>query len=294
MIVSCGEALVDLVPEPVPGGGPMNVAVAAARLGAPSAFVGRLSTDEHGRRIRAHLLASGVDLGAVETGPEPTATARVEHTPSVVFHFSGEGTADTRLERVAIDRLGPGPHVVHGGTLGLFRGRTADVLAAFVEAHDGVVSLDPNVRPGIIDDRDRWMAYHDRWRAVCYVYRGSDEDIDWIWPGRNLDDVADELVSGRCSMLAITRGGEGVRCYTSSGVVDVPSVPVEVVDTVGAGDSFVGGMLAELWRLGATTPAAVAGLVAAEWREIVAFAARVAAVTCTRPGADPPTRADLP
>jgi fructokinase len=93
---------------------------------------------------------------------------------------------------------------VHGGTLGLFRRRTAEVLAAFVEAHDGVVSLDPNVRPGIIDDRDRWMAWHDRWRAVCHVYRGSDEDLEWIGPGRSLDDVADELLGGRCSMLAVT------------------------------------------------------------------------------------------
>jgi fructokinase len=132
MIVSCGEALVDVLPggRVVPGGGPLNAAVAAARLGAPAAFVGRVSTDADGDRIWAHLQASGVELTAAQRGPEPTARAVVELAPSPVFRFEGEGTADASMTAVDLDPLGPGPHLLHGGTLGIFRGSTAGVLAS--------------------------------------------------------------------------------------------------------------------------------------------------------------------
>lgn len=114
MIISCGEALVDLVPEPVPGGGPMNAAIAARRLGAPTAFVGRISNDRHWQEIWRFLTENDVDTRACERGDEQTARAIVEHVPHLVFRFEGDHSADTMLEAVAIDRLGPGPHIIHG------------------------------------------------------------------------------------------------------------------------------------------------------------------------------------
>ena len=126
MIISGGEALVDLVPDPVPGGGPMNVAIAATRLGVASAFLGRVSTDAHGQQIWDHLIANGVDLRLAERGDEPTARAIVEHTPKLQFRFEGDGTADQALTAASLDAIGPGPHILHGGTLGLYPGDPDD------------------------------------------------------------------------------------------------------------------------------------------------------------------------
>ena len=294
MIVSCGEALVDLVPDAVPGGGPLNVAVAAARLGAPSAFVGRVSTDVCGELIWAHLDRNRVDVRACQRGPEPTARAVIEHTPKLRFRFEGDDTADTCLDEVNLAALDSAPHIVHGGTLGMFRGRTADVLASLVERHDGVVSLDPNVRPQVIDDRTRWDHCHQRWLAAASLYRASDEDLDWIWPGRAAEACAAELLAGRAAAVIVTRGAQHTTVYTASDEVDVPRHAVDVVDTVGAGDTFVASVLVSLWELKiADDPAAMAGLSAADWAKIGARATAAAAVTCSRAGADPPYRDEL-
>ena len=294
MIISGGEALVDLVPDPVPGGGPMNVAIAATRLGVASAFLGRVSTDAHGQQIWDHLVANGVDLRLAERGDEPTARAIVEHTPKLQFRFEGDGTADQALTSASLDAIGPGPHILHGGTLGLFRGRTAEVLADAAERHEGIVSLDPNVRPQIIDDRARWDHFHDRWVARTHVYRGSDEDFDWIWPGRGAEDCAAELLDRGVLAVMVTRGPEGALVMTGGGQVQVPGIEVEVVDTVGAGDTFVAGVLASLADRGLSgEPEGLNDLAAADWTDIAGFAARAAAVTCSRPGADPPTAAEL-
>ncbi|MCY3607069.1 MAG: carbohydrate kinase [Acidimicrobiaceae bacterium] len=297
MIVCCGEALVDVLDgdehRSVPGGGPMNAAVAAARLGAPSAFVGRVSTDAGGELIWKHLQRNQVNVRASERGPEATARAIISLTPNPSFRFEGSNTADTALGSADLAALGPGPHIVHGGTLGMFRGRTADVLASLAERHDGLVSLDPNVRPAIIEDRDRWDRFHVRWLGVCDLYRASDEDLEWIWPGRAAEDCAAELLAGRIATVIITRGGHGVTVYTAGGQLEVAAPQVDVVDTVGAGDAFVGAVLASLWeRLGADRTA-FAALDLRQWRAIAERAAVAAALTCTRAGADPPDARDL-
>ena len=297
MIVCCGEALVDVLDgderRSVPGGGPMNAAVAAARLGAPSAFVGRVSTDAGGEFIWEHLQRNRVNVRASERGPETTARAIISLTPNPSFRFEGSNTADTALGSADLAALGPGPHIVHGGTLGMFRGRTADVLASLAERHDGLVSLDPNVRPAIIEDRDRWDRFHERWLGVCDLYRASDEDLEWIWPGRAAEDCAAGLLAGRIATVIITRGGHGVTVYTAEGQLEVAAPQVDVVDTVGAGDAFVGAVLASLWeRLGADRTA-FAALDLRQWRAIAERATVAAALTCTRAGADPPDARDL-
>ena len=296
MIVCCGEALVDVIgPDapPVPGGGPMNAAIAAARLGAPSAFVGRVSTDASGERIWDHLQNNGVDLRGCERGPEPTARAIISIAAGPSFRFEGENTADTALEAANLAVLGAGPHILHGGTLGMFRGRTAEVLASLAERHDGLVSLDPNVRPAVIDDRGRWDHFQQRWLAATDLYRASDEDLAWIWPGRSAHSCAAELLAGRIATVIVTRGQQGVSVYTAEGQFDVPTLPVGVVDTVGAGDSFVGSVLVSLWNLLGADRTAFAVLELREWRAIVERAVAAAAVTCTRPGADPPYAQEL-
>ena len=294
MIVSCGEALVDMVPGPVPGGGPMNVAVAAARLGVPSAFVGRISTDRDGELIWEHLRRNGVDLRAAERGPEPTARAIVEHVPQLRFTVEGDGTADMWLGEANVAALGKGPHVLHGGTLGLFRGHTAHTLARLVEAHHGIVSLDPNIRPKIIQDRKGWDHFHDCWLARAHIYRASDEDMEWIWPRRSHGSVAEQLLAGRASIVIITRGASGAIAYITSDQLTIAGHQVDVVDTVGAGDTFVGALLAALWDRGLTrNPQLLADITPSDLGHITRHAVAAAAITCSRLGADPPHRDEL-
>lgn len=295
MIICAGEALIDIARSGTahPGGGPMNTAVAAARLGAPAAFLGKVSTDAYGELIWHHLVDSGVDTTLTQRGPEPTCLAIVEGDPPV-FTFQGQGTADTALDRPDMGAIGPGPHILHGGTLGLFRRPGAGVLAEVAAAHQGLVSLDPNVRPQIIGSNGRsdWSTWFHRWLPHVAVMRASDADLDWIWPGATHDAVARDLFDrGVCCLIVTT--AQGATAYTPAGNTTAASQRVDVVDTVGAGDSFCGGYLTRLHELGVTTRDAASGVDLDTWREILDFAGRVAAVTVQRVGADPPLRSEV-
>ncbi len=265
----------------------MNAAIAAARLGAPAAFLGRVSTDAHGDAIWSHLEASGVRLDAAQRGPEPTARAIVEIDPVQRFTFEGDGTADASmtsadLSGLGLDVPGPHPHLLHGGTLGIFRGSTADVLLDVAASFEGIVSFDPNVRPSIIEQAgaDRWWHYADRWLALADLVRGSDEDFDWM--GVSVEDLFDR----GARVVIETRGAKGAAAHLADGrSVAVGAAPIDFVDAVGAGDSFCGAMLTRLWTDG--WPADHDG-----WESILAFAVRVAGITCSR--ARGPTRPGQP
>jgi fructokinase len=284
MIVSCGEALVDVLPDgrAVPGGGPMNAAITAARLGSPTAFVGRVSTDAHGERIWAHLAASGVLLDGAQRGDEPTARAIVETDPIQRFTFEGDSTADASMTAADLSRLdlgtGPQKDVLHGGTLGIFRGTTADVLAELCRGFDGIVSFDPNVRPAIIEQTgvEQWWRYADTWLERADLVRGSDEDFEWM--GLSVPEL---LERGPRAVIE-TRGAEGAAVHLRNGpTVTVPAPSIRFVDAVGAGDSFCGAVLTLLDRNG-WPPTTV------DWEQVLTFAVRVAGITCSRAGADPP------
>lgn len=273
----------------------MNVAVACARLGVPTAFVGRISTDAYGEAIWTFLRSNQVEVGACQRGPEPTARAVVEHTPRLRFRFEGNATAETMLSSVDMRTLGPGPHILHGGTLGMFRGHTAETLARVAERHPGIVSVDPNVRPQIIDDRARWRHYHNRWLATADIYQASDEDLAWIWPGRSGAECAEELLSGKPSVVFITHGKSGATVYTTDGELSADAEAVEVADEVGAGDTFAAAILASVWKLGlAGDPEGLGRMELADWRDALQLAIVAAGITCSRPGADPPRLAELP
>ena len=265
MIVCCGSAIVDMLPHAVPGGCNMNAAVTAARLGAPAAFLGRLSTDEYGDLIAAHMAASGIDLSLIERGPERTARAVVKTSPTLSFEFDADGAADSALSAADLAPIGPGPHIIHGGTSVDYRGSTAEVLADLVERTDGLVSCDPNVRPALIDDRSDWAYWHARWAAIAGLYRCSEEDMAWIWPGRSADSVASELLAGRARVVIVTRGAAGCEVFTPGWSIAVASPPVTVRDTVGAGDGFIGSLLADLHQAGIRTDAFLAEVERHAW-----------------------------
>ncbi|MEL7155313.1 MAG: PfkB family carbohydrate kinase, partial [Actinomycetota bacterium] len=211
----------------------------------------------------------------------------------LVFRFEGDDTADTRLTAADLSVFGPGPHLLHGGTLGLFRGTTAETLATAAERHDGLLSLDPNVRPQIIEDRDAWDHFHQRWLGRTDLYKGSDEDFEWIWPGRTTDSITEELLANGVTAVVVTRGGDGLTVTTAEGRVQAPAPVVDVVDTVGAGDTIVATFLVSLAEDGVATTEALAKVDTDRWQTMGRRAVEAAAVTCSRPGADTPHRSEL-
>jgi fructokinase len=298
MIISCGEALVDIVDgSPLPGGGPMNAAIASARLGVPVAFGGALSTDEYGEMLYAHIEVNGVALNLIQRTDAPTARAVVEHIPELQFTFEGDDTADMQLSELDVAAVGSGPHILHGGTLAMFRGKTAETLATLAEEHEGVVSLDPNIRPQILDHdptlRTEWIGFHNRWLSNTDIYKGSDEDLAWIFPELDPDEWVETLLAAGVSAVIITRGADGLSVFTADGEVHAVSRRVDVVDTVGAGDTICGVVLASLWELRITSKVAVRAMTLADWTKIAEHAVEAAALTCSRPGADVPYRHEL-
>ncbi|MGA5101662.1 carbohydrate kinase family protein [Streptomyces lavendulocolor] len=293
MIVAAGESLIDLVPEgagplsalvPRRGGGPYNTAVALGRLGAEAAFCSRVSTDAFGEVLLDGLRAAGVTTGLVQRGPEPTtlAVASVGADGSAGYSFYAEGTADRLFELP-----GPLPDAVRAiafGTCSLVLEPGAGAYDALLrrEAGRGVLTLlDPNVRPGLIPDAD---AHRERFLGrLPYVslLKLSEEDAGWLG-----GSPAEWLAAGP-SAVVLTRGSEGLTVFTGGLTVSVPAVPVAVADTIGAGDTVNAALL---HGLGSRSPAA---LDADEWADLLTFAARAAAVTCSRPGAEPPYAAEL-
>ena len=305
VVIVCGEALIDLVPSggdgftAHPGGGPFNTAVALGRLGVPVGFLGRLSTDGFGRRLRAQLGESGVDLGWVASGDEPTALAVVgtdEHgDPAFTFYI--EGTAE-RLLRPADVPLAFGAEVdaVCFGTLALVLEPAASTLEGVMRREHGrrLVVLDPNVRPAVLPDRDDYRARVERWVALADVVKVSLADLRWLYPRHAPEAVAERWFGAGPALVVVTRGGDGVLARAAPGTIEVAAAPAVVVDTVGAGDSFSAGLLAALHERGALARGALDAMAAPDLTAVLRFASVVAAETCSRAGADPPWRHELP
>lgn len=307
MIVVGGEALVDLVPSsgawdiggpllPRWGGAPFNVAVALGRLAVPTRFLSRLSEDPFGVALLERLHGAGVDTSLVQRGPEPTALAVVtvgaDGSARYSFHF--EGTAD----RLVTDP-GPLPEDTTAVALGslslvLQPGASAYLQVLHREADAGrLISLDPNIRPALIADPVAYRACFVSWLPSIGLLKMSDEDAAWLNGDR--DDVvqAYEWLRAGATAVVITRGGGGLSAVTQAGVVDVPALPTIVADTIGAGDTAHAAVLARLAAHGALGRDRLADLDADAWRDVLRFAAVAAARTCARPGAEPPTAAEL-
>jgi fructokinase len=303
-IVCCGEALVDLIPAGPdewtarPGGSPLNVAVAAARLGAPVSLAAVVSTDAFGRRLTEHLRAAGVALTATVRSPRPTTLAVVAQTaaedePGFAFYVDGTTAGDDAAARRG---LPPDTGIVHAaGSVSLAIEPAASAYAALL-ARDGpsrLVSLDPNPRPAIAGALDRYLDRLDGWLAHADLVKISRADLAWLAPDADPADVACSWLERRPTMVLLTMGAAGAVAITAAGRVEVPGVPVEVVDTVGAGDAFTGSVLASLSERCVRDAAGLAALGDSEVREVLRRAVAAAALTCTRSGADPPTAAQL-
>ena len=302
MFVVVGEALIDLVGQrggrtlaAHPGGSPANVALGLARLGVPVTLKTRLGRDAFGEMISAHLEASGV---RVDGGPE----GGVLTSLAIATLAAGIASYDFRIDW-DVEALAPLPietRCLHTGSLAtaLSPGKASVVDLVEREHKRGrvTVSYDPNVRPALLGDAARARPDIERLVALSDVVKASDEDLRWLYPDRPDEDVAQAWLASGPALVVVTRGGAGVYAVSAGLELHRRAVPLDLVDTVGAGDSFTSGLLDGLHRADLVGGARRDGLAAideATLGSVVDAAALIAAITCSRPGADPPTRAEV-
>ncbi|WP_416967305.1 carbohydrate kinase family protein [Streptomyces sp. 4F14] len=300
MIVVTGEALIDLVPlgegalaelQPALGGGPYNTAVALGRLGSPTAFLSRTSTDAFGDALLAGLRGSGVDVSHVQRGPEPTtlAAATLDEEGAAVYSFYVAGTADRLF--TAPSELPPGTEAVSFGTCSLVLEPGASAYERLMrDASDkGLFTLlDPNIRPGLISDPDAYRARFRSWLPHVTLLKLSEDDMRWLGI-----TPLDLLASGPAAVV-VTHGSAGLSLFLPGGkVYPVPGQDVRVVDTIGAGDTVNAALLHGLSEIGALSADAMGALGYEAWYRLLSFATRAAALTCSRAGAEPPYASEL-
>ncbi|WP_308190419.1 carbohydrate kinase family protein [Pseudonocardia sp. TRM90224] len=309
VVAVAGEALVDLVPAPVgdyleiaPGGSPANVALGLARLDVPTRLLARIADDPMGRRIREHLAGNGVGLDHAVAATEQTSLALVTVAPDggPSYDFRVDGTADWQWTEAELAGALDGPVVaVHSGSLALTTPPGAAVLRGLLAraAATATISYDPNCRPLLMGSPAEVLAGAHELLAVADVVKVSAEDLEWLVPDATHEVVLADWAARGPAIVAVTLGGDGVLAATSSGLrVQRPGMRVDVVDTVGAGDTFSAALLAGLHArglLGAPARERLHAIDAATLEAVLDEAVRAAAITCSRRGADPPTATEL-
>jgi fructokinase len=300
-IVVGGEALVDLVPHAAgelrahAGGGPYNTARTLGRLEQDVHYLGCLSDDGFGARLRAQLVEDAVKLDTAVPTPLPTtlALAELDERGAATYRFYTQGTSAPALEpEAALAALPERVDMLHVGTLGLVMEPTAMALQAVVEAvaDHALIMVDPNCRPTFIGDRDTYRRSLAATLRYAHVVKVSNDDLEYLEPGAEPVDAARSLLEDGPRVALLTLGAEGAMIVTADTTETVPAPAIEVVDTIGAGDAFGGGFLA-WWRLRGLDRDALGDADAV--RAATTFACVVAARTCERAGASPPRLSDL-
>ncbi len=305
MIISCGEALIDMLPRriegegdgflPVSGGAIFNTAIALGRLGETAGFISSVSTDMFGEQLIEALHSSKVSTDLCVRSDQPTTLAFVKLTNGQAqYSFFDENSAGRNLR---VDQVQPIPAEVAAMQFGAISlipepcGTAYEKLMAGNQ--DKVLCLDPNIRPSFINDPDKHRARIKRMAAMADVIKVSDEDLDWIAAGESAEAVMTEWLEGATRIVLMTRGGDGVDAFMKSGKIHQAANKVEVVDTIGAGDTFNAGFLAGLRRNGLLSKSALAEASPDQLAPVLALAAKVAAHTVSKPGADPPWQHEL-
>lgn len=303
-VLVIGEALVDIVStgngsgsgrngknstKATPGGSPANVAVGLARLGLPTELVTRFGTDPYGDQLGAHLFGNGVQLSPGSVDPQfrtSTATATLDADGVASYQF------DIAWEPPALS-LRRGSPAVHTGSIATVLEPGAAAIRTFLDSlasQPVTVTLDPNARPTITPDPESTWAAVRALAASADLVKLSDEDCEFLRPGLSPDEIAAELLSvDRTKCVVITRGGDGAIGVSRTARVEVGAPAIKVVDTVGAGDSFMSALIAGLHARRLLGAVRLEGLDERTLYDVVDYAVKAAAITCTRHGADPPT-----
>lgn len=308
MILCCGEALIDMIPArtevgrdgfvPYSGGAVFNTAIALGRLGAQTGMLTGLSTDMFGQQLVADLKASHVDTSHIVFSDRPTTLAFVKLTGGhATYSFSDENSAGRMLTPDDMPTLTREVPALFFGGISLACEPCADAYAALLEREGKgrTVMLDPNIRPGFIRDIERFRTRLDHMVSRADIVKVSDEDLNWIIPDLlSLQDKVRAVMAKGPSVVILTRGGEGATGFLSDGSeVHSPALRVEIADTVGAGDTFNAGVLARLSELGMLRRESLQTLESETLRDALVFGARVAAITVSRAGANPPWADEL-
>ena len=308
MFLSCGEALFDLFPSAETdtgftfdariGGSPFNVAVGLSRLGRRAALFTGLSSDPLGRRLERSLTDEGVETAWIVGKRNPTTLALVGLGPGGVPHytFHGHDAADCSVGETDLPDLPPSVAAMHFGSYSLVVEPTGSSLLRFARRHhDGkLISVDPNLRLNVEPDVGRWRRRIDAFSEIADLIKASDEDLRLLFPGDGIDSAISRWSSRGVQLVVVTRGADGALASLRGKVFEVSGCTVDVVDTVGAGDSFQAALLCGLDELGKATKSGLPEVSLEECRRVVDFAMAAAAQSCTRRGADLPRRADLP
>ena len=310
MITVVGESLVDIIEAPAgdgaargpaarqahPGGSPLNVAVGCARLGLGTKLVTHFGDDAHGQLIADHLRTNNVE--AIVGGSQPTSSAlatldgngAAEYTFSIGWDINGASMPALAAVQGSLH--------VHTGSIATVLAPGNRAVRGLVEAArpHATVSFDPNCRPAISRDPEAARRETEDFVAASDIVKASDEDLRWLYPGRTLDESLTAWLELGPALVALTRGADGPVILTRQGRVEIPGETVAVADTVGAGDSFMAALisgLAQLDALGAANRPRLRSLSPEDLDALAAYANRAAAITCSRPGANPPTSAEL-
>jgi fructokinase len=292
-----GEVLIDLIPEgvnrkPIVGGGPASTAKALAKLGINTQFIDGISTDQYGQMAKKELITAGLKLDYVKYSDKPTclATVSISDSGSASYEFVIENTAtfdftSEWLPNPQTDR----PSLLHVGTLATVIEPGSSVLVEWAQsvARVAPIVFDPNIRPAVINDRAQYVAQVERWVAISSAVKVSDEDVRWLYPSLKIEQVVNNWLKKGPSLVVVTYGDKGLTGYRKSEMVSAEAVKVKVVDTVGAGDT-VGAVLVE-----AIVKDGLDSLTGSRLETMLKRAAKAAAITVSRVGANPPTSEEL-
>jgi fructokinase len=307
MIVVCGEALMDVFDAGAHahgvsldariGGSPYNVALGLARLAQPVAFCGAVSNGFLGQRLMRSLDDEGIATGCVQRVDAPTSMCVIGLDARGVpaYDFLGERGSDRQLDLSVLARVPAAVRAFHFGSYAMVVEPVAATQRALIEREHArsLIAYDPNVRLVVEPSLDRWRETLAWMLPRTHLLKVSEEDIGLLFPGRALDELATSWLTQGPRLVVITRGGEGSLAFSSAASVQAPPVPVNVIDTVGAGDTFQAALLTWLAEQGRLTIDGVSALDADALRGMLAFATRAAAITCSRRGADLPRRAEI-
>jgi len=311
MIICCGESLIDMVRIPIPpmgegflplpGGSPYNTAIAIGRIGAAVQFLGRFSTDFFGETLVSRLLENNVSCNLITRSDQHSTLAFVKleqgKEPQYVFYTEGAADRSFSVEDLP-PNLPPETNCILFGSISMTMEPIASTIEAliFARKHNKkpVISFDPNIRPFMIKDKAAYIKRFEKWAAASDIVKISAADFEFIYPGLDLDQALRTILDMGPALVIGTAGHEGAAALlrrNDSLIVraNAPTIPVPVVDTIGAGDTFHGAFLSWLELKGKMSHAAITGLGETELREALFFANKAASLVCSRRGAEPPT-----
>lgn len=306
MILSCGEALIDMLPRqssaaepcfaPYPGGAVFNTAIALGRLGTPSGFFSGISTDLFGQMLTTALTEANVASDLAVRSPRPTTLAFVTLVEGQAsYAFYDEATAGRMLAPDDLPALPASVEALFFGGISLVADPCGSAYEALMlrEAKHRVTMLDPNIRPGFVTDEVAYRARLTRMIAAADIVKLSDEDLTWLYGAGDIARLGAEICASGPSLVLVTEGAQGAHGVTGDRHVLVAAEPVTVVDTVGAGDTFNAGALSALHKAGVLTKAGLANLDDATLRSALTKGTKAAAITVSRAGANPPWAHEL-